>query len=66
VDGDQPVDDAGVLADLPPQLAAARAARGGDLLEADGGGRQVRADCPAEEPVPVEDADLGEVAGRSG
>src|ERR1035437_9682116 len=63
VDGDQPDDHAGTFADLPSQLPAARAARGGDLLEADGGGRQVRADRPAKEPAPVEDADLGEVAG---
>jgi len=46
MDGDQPIDDAGTLADLPFQLASARGAGGGDLLEADGGGRQVRADRP--------------------
>ena len=63
VDGDQAVDDAGALADLPPQLPAARGARGGDLLEADGGGRQVRADRPGEEAVTVEDADIGKVTG---
>jgi hypothetical protein len=63
VDGDEPVDDAGAVADLLAQFPAARAARGGDVLEADGDCCEVGADRPGEEPAVVEDADLGEVAG---
>jgi hypothetical protein len=51
MNGDQPIDDAGALADPPFQFPASGTARGGDLLEADSAGREVRADRPDQEPV---------------
>ena len=59
---DQPVDDAGPLAEPGPQFPAAGVAGCGDLLEADGAVGQVGADRPAQEAVLVEDPDLGHVA----
>jgi hypothetical protein len=63
VDGDEPVDDAGAFAEAAGEIAAARVAGGGDLLEADGGSGEFGADRPAQEPGAGEDADFGHVPG---
>ena len=61
VGGQQPVHDAGPLAQAAGQAAPAGVAGGGDVLEADGGPGELGADRPAQEPGAGEDADLGHV-----
>ena len=59
--GQQPVHDAGPLAQAAGQAAPAGVARRGDVLQADGRPGELGADGPAQEPGTGEDADLGHV-----
>ena len=61
--GQQLVDEAAAFGEPTMQLPAAGAAGRLDLFEADRLVGDLRADGSADEPVTVEDATLGEVAG---
>ena len=63
MDGQELFDQAAALSDLASQFPAPPVTRRHQVLQADGGGGQLGAGCPAHKEVFVEDPDLGEVPG---